>query len=69
VALELVRKVKVTKIYSDDLRFIEYLSRLKKIPKIHLLSLSVSLLALSILKPNEVYRLYEEAIKGYEKGR
>ena len=63
----MVRKVKVTKIYSDDLRFIEYLSRLKKIPKIHLLSLSVSLLALSILRPDRIYQLYEEVVRDYEK--
>ena len=63
----MVRKVKVTKIYSDDLRFIEYLSRLKKISKIHLLSLSVSLLALSILRPDRIYQLYEEVLRDYEK--
>ena len=63
-------EVRQVKIYKSDLKFLNYLSEVSRRPRIHLLSLAVSLLALAVLRPNEVYRLYEEVVReGYEKGR
>ena len=62
-------EVRQVKIYKSDLKFLNYLSEVSRRPRIHLLSLAISLLALAILKPNEVYHLYREVIKEYEKGK
>lgn len=59
-------KVSVIKIYEEDLKFLNFLSKASRRPRIHILSLAVSLLALAVLKPNEVYHLFEEAIREHE---
>ena len=59
-------KVSITKIYEEDLKFLNFLSKASRRPRIHLLSLAVSLLALVVLRPNDIYHLYEEAIREYE---
>ena len=58
-----------TKIYQSDYRFLEYLRKRLRIPRIHLLSMAISLLALAILRSNEIYRLYQEVVREYEKER
>ena len=58
-----------TKIYRSDYRFLEYLRKRLRIPRIRLLSMAISLLALAILRSNEIYRLYQEVVREYEKER
>ena len=66
--MALVRdEVRQVKIYKSDLKFLNYLSEVSRRPRIHLLSLAVSLLALAVLRADEVYRLYEEVVRDYEK--
>ena len=60
-------EVRQVKIYKSDLKFLNYLSEVSRRPRIHLLSLAVSLLALAVLRADEVYRLYEEEVRDYEK--
>ena len=63
----MVRKgVHQTKIYRSYYRFLEYLRKRLRIPRIRLLSMAISLLALAVLKPDETYSLYQRAIKEYE---
>jgi len=59
-------KVAVIKIYEEDLEFLNFLSKASRRPRIHILSLAISLLALAVLKPDEIYHLYEEVIKENE---
>jgi len=60
-------EVRQVKIYKSDLKFLNYLSEVSRRPRIHILSLAVSLLALAVLRADEVYRLYEEVVRDYEK--
>ena len=62
-------EVHQTKIYRSDYRFLEYLRKRLRIPRIRLLSMAISLLALAILRSNEIYRLYQEVVREYEKER
>ena len=68
MGLELVKSRKVTtiKIYETDVKFLNYISKLTRIPRIHLLSMTISLLALAILRPREIHGLFREVIEGYE---
>ena len=59
-------EVHQTKIYQSDYRFLEYLRKRLRIPRIRLLSMAISLLALAVLKPDETYSLYQRVIKEYE---
>ena len=59
-------EVHQTKIYRSDYRFLEYLRKRLRIPRIRLLSMAISLLALAVLKPDETYSLYQRVIKEYE---
>ena len=59
-------EVRQIRIYQSDLKFLNYLSEVSRRPRIHLLSLAISLLALAVLKPNEVYHLFEEVIREHE---
>ena len=58
-----------TKIYRSDYRFLEYLRKRLRIPRIRLLSMAISLLALAVLKPDETYSLYQRVVKEYEEKR
>ena len=62
-------KVHQTKIYRSDYRFLEYLRKRLRIPRIRLLSMAISLLALVVLKPDETYSLYQRVVKEYEERR
>ena len=59
-------KVSVIKIYEEDLKFLNFLSKASRRPRIHLLSMAVSLLALAVLRPNDIYHLYGEVVREYE---
>ena len=61
-------EVRQIKIYKHDLKFLNFLSEVSRRPRIHLLSLAISLLALAVLRPNEVYHLYREVVEEYERG-
>ena len=61
-------EVRQIKIYKRDLKFLNYLSEVSRRPRIHLLSLAISLLALAILRADEVYHLYREVVEEYERG-
>jgi len=62
-------EVHQTKIYQSDYRFLEYLQKRLRIPRIRLLSMAISLLALAVLKPDETYSLYQRVVKEYEEKR
>jgi len=62
-------EVHQTKIYRSDYRFLEYLRKRLRIPRIRLLSMAISLLALAVLKLDETYSLYQRVIKEYEEKR
>jgi len=62
-------EVHQTKIYQSDYRFLEYLRKRLRIPRIRLLSMAISLLALAVLKPDETYSLYQRVVKEYEEKR
>jgi len=54
------------KIYREDREFIDYIAEEIKRPRAEIIRLMTSLLALAILRPDEIYRLYAEVVKDGE---
>jgi len=50
------------KIYRSDFKFINFVAKRLRQPRVRIVQFMTSLLALAILKPDEIYNLFEKTV-------